>query len=63
MKVERRFLVQIVQTYEGDPPEQWGDLIELTDYGLDQYVCDNWRMVRERVEYIDNDNLETEILD
>ena len=71
MKVERSYLVRIVQTYEGEPPAEWfaddeteGSLVE---YGYlngeqDEYVCNNWECTRDQIDLLDNDELESEII-
>jgi len=71
MKVERSYLVRIVQTYEGEPPAEWfaadeaeGSLIEYgyLDGEQDEYVCNNWECTTDQTELLDNDELETRIL-
>lgn len=68
MKVERSFLVRVVQVYEGDLPsdENWGtdDWADDWMYGdHDQYICDNWKLVSDETELIDNDNLDSRIIE
>lgn len=55
MRVTRSYLVRVVQTYDGDTPDD-GDTYDEMDQ--DQYVCDNWHLIREEFEPVDDDQLE-----
>ena len=71
MRVERRYLVEVVQVYEGDPPnpppDYWGDEVkEWDDYldgDQDQYICDNWRLVDDYTILLDDDQLQTRVIE
>ena len=64
MRVERSYLVRVVQVYEGDgrdigvADQGWGYL----DSDQDQCVCDNWKLVEDRTEFVDDDQLESRVL-
>lgn len=63
MRVERRYLVCVVEVFEGEPPVDW-DLPpgSLLDGDQDQYVCDNWQTTRETHKLLDDDQLESRVI-
>jgi hypothetical protein len=64
MKVERSFLVRVVQVYEGDPPADWNieQVTQWMNWNHDQYVCDNWKLVSDKTQSLDDDQLSYEVV-
>lgn len=78
MKVQRSYLMRVVQTWEGETPplyevagkDDWPIDRELDDWpganlgaDADQYVCDNWELVSESMVPIEDDQLYTEVVE
>lgn len=66
MKVRRSFLVRVVQIWEGDelPPSEYGEPDDdWMEYDQDQFVCDNWNLISDEIELLDDDQLEYEVIE
>ena len=61
MRVERSYLVRIVQVYEGEPPTDWaGEPFvagALLDSERDEHVCNHWKLLSDEEESLDDDGL------
>lgn len=61
MRIQRSYLVRVMQTFEGEPPDDW-DLEAIAEDGLDwehdQYACDNWTKIEDTYQLLDNDDLD-----
>lgn len=61
MRVERSYLVRVVQVYDGDPPADWAGEPFVAgaplDGAQDEHVCNNWQLLSDETELLDNDEL------
>lgn len=62
MRVERSYLIRIVQVYEGKPPADWAGQPfvagERLDGHQDEHVCNHWELLSDETELLDNDDLD-----
>ena len=54
-RIERSYLVRVVQVYEGDVPDNW-DGMEWHEQ--DEYIIANWTLVSDDTELLDDDQLD-----